>query len=98
MSEIEKSVRPHIEAMAAVILETGGDQLEAARAVWMAIEEALVRTALEAASWSLTGAAARLGVSPSTAMRAVRRHTALDEERMRKGPEPVAQRKTTRRD
>jgi transcriptional regulator of acetoin/glycerol metabolism len=97
MSEIRKSELPHIEAIAAAIRESGGDHLEAARAAWMAIEEALMRAALEAAAWSITGAADRMGVSPSTAMRAVRRHTALDEERQRKGPGPVAQRKSTRR-
>lgn len=97
MTEIGKRARPHIEAIAAAIRENGGDQLEAARAVWMAVEEALIRTALEAAKWSLTGASERLGVSPSTAMRAVRRHDALDAERRQKGPEPVAQRKSTKR-
>jgi transcriptional regulator of acetoin/glycerol metabolism len=97
MSEIRKRELPHIEAIASAIRESGGDHLEAARAVWMAIEEALMRSALEAAAWSITGAADRLGVSPSTAMRAVRRHAALDEERQRKGPEAVAQRKGAKR-
>jgi transcriptional regulator of acetoin/glycerol metabolism len=97
MKQIEERVRPHIEAIAAEIRRSGGDQLEAARAVWMAVEESILRAALAEAGWSISGAAERVGVSPSTAMRAVRRHEALDEERRRKGPEPVAQRKSTRR-
>jgi transcriptional regulator of acetoin/glycerol metabolism len=97
MTGNEKRGRSHVDAIAAEIQRNGGDQLEAARAVWMVIEEALLRAALETEEWSLTKAADRLGVSPSTALRAVRRHEVLDEERRRKGPEPAAQRKSARR-
>lgn len=97
MTMNEKRGRSHVEVIAAEIQRSGGDQLESARAVWMAIEEALLRAALEAEEWSLTKAAYRLGVSPSTAMRAVRRHEALNDERGQKGPEPAAPRKSARR-
>lgn len=76
----------HADAIAATIGAEYGDRLAAVREVHHAIEGPVLRAGLEAAGWTLHGAARELGCNVSAVRSALRRHPELEAERVRLGP------------
>lgn len=79
-------IRDHIKVIVGDISAEYGDRLDAVREVHHAIEGPVLRAGLEAAGWTLHGAARELGCNVSAVRSALRRHPELEAERALKGP------------
>lgn len=72
--------------MAEAIAESDDDQIAAIRAVHVALEEEVVRRALQAAEWSINGLARALKCPLGTARAALARHPDLAKMAKERGP------------
>jgi transcriptional regulator with GAF, ATPase, and Fis domain len=84
------------DPVAAIVLRirsTGGDQLAAVRRAHLDIEGPVLRAGLEAAGWSINGAARELGCSLGGVRSALKRHHEIEAEAREKGPDAPAHRR-----